>query len=141
MHLDLKPSNVIAEAGRARVIDLSLARPPGRVKAGHGTWCNLAPEQARGGEVGPAADVFGLGTVLFEAAAGVGPFDDHEHLGLPTLEVRAAPLRTHRRAPAPLSALVDACLEPDPAARPAVPDVLAVLGGLTGAPAGVRSPA
>jgi serine/threonine protein kinase len=141
LHLDLKPSNVVAEAGRAKVLDLSLAHPPGRVRPGRGTWSSMAPEQARGGEVTAAADVFGLGTVLYEAVAGVGPFDEHEELELPTLHVRAAPLRTHRRAPAPLLALVDACLEPEPSARPTVDDVLAVLAPLTAAPRGVPSPA
>ncbi len=76
LHLDLKPSNVIAEAGRAKLIDLSLVRPPGDAPAGIGTWLYLSPEQARGGELGPAADIWGLGAVLFEAASGEGPFDD-----------------------------------------------------------------
>ncbi len=62
LHLDLKPSNIVADGGRAKVIDLSLARPPGPAPAGIGTWCYLAPEQARGGELGPAADVWGIGT-------------------------------------------------------------------------------
>ena len=60
LHLDLKPSNVIAEAGRAKIIDLSLARPPGRVRPGTGTWCYMPPEQARGGEVRPASDAWGI---------------------------------------------------------------------------------
>jgi serine/threonine protein kinase len=34
LHLDLKPSNVIAECGRAKLIDLSVARPPGSRRAG-----------------------------------------------------------------------------------------------------------
>jgi serine/threonine protein kinase len=76
LHLDLKPSNVVADSGRAKVIDLSLARPPGLTPAGIGTWCYLAPEQARGGELGPAADVWGIGVVLFEAATGSPAFDE-----------------------------------------------------------------
>ena len=70
LHLDLKPDNLIAEAGRLKVIDLSIAQPPGRVPPGTGTARLMAPEQARGGEVGPAADVWGIGRVL--AAAGGG---------------------------------------------------------------------
>ncbi len=70
LHLDLKPDNLIAEAGRLKVIDLSIAQPPGRVPPGTGTARWMAPEQVRGGEVGPAADVWGIGRVL--AAAGGG---------------------------------------------------------------------
>lgn len=76
LHLDLKPANVVAEAGRVKLIDLSLARAPGQVPAGVGTWCYLAPEQASDGFVGPPADVWGIGTVLFEAATGQPAFDD-----------------------------------------------------------------
>ena len=64
LHLDVKPSNVIASAGRAVLIDLSLAREPGRYRAGLGTWCYLSPEQARGERLTSAADVWGLGTLL-----------------------------------------------------------------------------
>ena len=88
LHLDLKPSNVVAEAGRAKLIDLSIARPPGRLPAGTGTWCYMAPEQARGGEVDEAADVWGVGVVLWEAACGDTPFAD-EQAGYPQLEQRA----------------------------------------------------
>jgi len=76
LHLDLKPSNVIAECGRAKLIDLSVARPPGPAHGGIGTFFYMAPEQVRGGELGPAADVWGIGTVLFEAATGEPAFDD-----------------------------------------------------------------
>ena len=67
---------LIADAGRVKLIDLSLARPPGEAPAGIGTWHYLSPEQARGGVLGPAADVWGLGAVLFEVATGEAPFDD-----------------------------------------------------------------
>jgi serine/threonine protein kinase len=70
LHLDLKPDNLIADAGRLKVIDLSIAQPPGRVPPGTGTARWMAPEQARGGDVGPAADVWGVGRVL--AASGGG---------------------------------------------------------------------
>jgi eukaryotic-like serine/threonine-protein kinase len=76
LHLDLKPSNVIAECGRAKLIDLSVARSPGPAHGGIGTFFYMAPEQVRGGELGPAADVWGIGTVLFEAATGEPAFDD-----------------------------------------------------------------
>lgn len=75
LHLDLKPSNIVAEAGRAVLIDMSVARRPGRAGGGIGTWCYMAPEQVRGGDLGPAADVWGLGVVLYEAVTGQAAFD------------------------------------------------------------------
>jgi eukaryotic-like serine/threonine-protein kinase len=67
LHLDLKPSNLIADGGRLKVIDLSIAQRPGRIDPGTGTRRFMAPEQERGGVVGPAADVWGIGAVLAEA--------------------------------------------------------------------------
>jgi serine/threonine protein kinase len=131
LHLDLKPSNVVAEGGRAKVIDLSHARRPGRMTAGNGTWCYMAPEQARGGSVDAAADVWGLGVVLYAAATGSNPLADiADRLDVddPQLHARLPPLRSRRpRLPAALAALVDACLEPEPAARPPLDQALRTL--------------
>jgi serine/threonine protein kinase len=133
VHRDVKPSNVVAEAGRAKLLDLSIAGPPGRERAGRGTWSNMAPEQARGEHAGPAADVFGLGTVLWEAAAGFGPFDDHDE-DLPTACHRAEPVRRHRRLAQPLAAVIDGCLEPAPEDRPTLAEIRRVLEGAAGVP-------
>jgi serine/threonine protein kinase len=132
VHLDLKPSNVVAESGRAKLIDLSIARRPGRARPGAGTWCYMAPEQARAGRVGEAADLWGIGVVLWEAACGETPFAD-ESVDYPQLEHRAPPLRTRRRLPAGLADAVDRCLEPDAAARPSVAELRAALEPVAGA--------
>lgn len=132
LHLDLKPSNVVAENGRTKVIDLSLVRRPGDAPAGVGTWCYMAPEQARGGRLEAAADVWGVGVLLYEAASGDTPFSD-EDVEYPQLEQRAPPLRTLRRLPRPLTEVVDACLEPEAAARPTLAELIAVLQGVAGA--------
>jgi serine/threonine protein kinase len=126
VHLDLKPSNIVAESGRAKLIDLSIARRPGRAKRGVGTWCYMAPEQARGGRVAESADVWGIGAVLWEAACGEAPFAD-ESTQYPQLEHRAAPLRSRRRLPAGLCLAVDACLEPRPADRLSLSELRAEL--------------
>jgi serine/threonine protein kinase len=161
LHLDLKPSNVVAEAGRAKVIDLSLARAPGPAPAGIGTWCYLAPEQARGGELGPAADVWGIGAVLFEAATAsaafgepesgaVGPAEegsasrdtwesaDGEPGDFPQLEARADPVGTRRDLPPALADLIDSCLEPVAERRPGLEELLAALEPLAGIPPAER---
>jgi eukaryotic-like serine/threonine-protein kinase len=110
LHLDVKPANVVAEAGRAKLLDLSCARPPGRYEPGVGTWCYQAPEQEAGGELGPAADVWGLGMTLYEAATGD--------------EVEGRPPSSRGRTADPLAAAIDACLEPEPTARPSLDELM-----------------
>lgn len=117
LHLDLKPSNVIAEYGRAKVIDLSLTRRAGRVPAGLGTRQYLSPEQARGGRVSPATDVWGIGGVLWAATTGKRPFSGLDG-PFEQLERRAEPVSARRRLPRRLAAAIDGCLEPDPVSRP-----------------------
>ena len=130
VHLDVKPSNVIADAGVARLIDLSIARPPGRVRPGLGTWCYLAPEQALGLQAGPPADVWGLALVLHEALTGRRAFLDDE-AEFPCLVRRPARLRSRK-----LGAVLDVALAPDPADRPALPELLDALDAAAGRPAG-----
>ena len=142
LHLDLKPSNVIAECGKAKLIDLSVARPPGPAHAGIGTHYSLSPEQARGGDLGPAADVWGIGVVLFEAATGEPAFDDpdadgdeHEDLDYdesesldggdyPQLTATALRIDELRPLPRELADLVAACLDPVPEKRPSVGELM-----------------
>lgn len=78
LHLDLKPSNIVSERGIAKILDLSIARPPGRGKKGAGTFQYMAPEQIRGELLGPATDVWGIGATLFETATAVRPFNDED---------------------------------------------------------------
>lgn len=76
LHLDVKPANVVVEAGKAVLIDLSLAGRAGEGRAGSGTRGYLAPEQARGTGLSTASDVWGLGVTLMECLTGELPFGD-----------------------------------------------------------------
>src|SRR4051794_285763 len=86
LHIDVKPSNVIAYNGSAKLLDLSIARPPGRAKRGVGTRQYMAPEQVRGATLTEATDVWGVGATLYEAATGAMPFPEKDQL-----ERRATP--------------------------------------------------
>ncbi|WP_063755330.1 serine/threonine-protein kinase [Streptomyces sp. NRRL S-337] len=154
LHLDIKPSNIVVGCRRAKVLDLSIARPPGPAPPGVGTFCYLAPEQARGGTLTPATDVWGLGSTLYEAATGAVPFDDTdtdtdtesgsgtdsgsgtgsgtdaETDRYPQLDERAPSVSTRRRLPHSLAAAIDSCLSPDPRARPSLAQLAAVLDGV-----------
>jgi eukaryotic-like serine/threonine-protein kinase len=134
LHTDLKPSNVIVEAGRAKVIDLSIARRPGeRCGPGSGTRQYAPPEQARGEELGPAADVWGIGGILLEALTRRQPFAGCPHEGpFPALTRRPPRVAELRRVPPALAGIVDACLQAGPAARPAVAELAEVLDELLG---------
>ena len=132
LHRDLKPDNVINDRGTAKLIDLSLATPPGQWRRGAGTRSYMAPEQARGDRLDAFTDVFGIGAVLYEAATGLPPFDPRrEGTDYPQLTRRADPVRAHRRLPTPLAVAIDACLEPEPEARPTVMALGDLLDGLT----------
>lgn len=133
LHLDLKPSNIVAGGGLARVLDLSVARKPGKAPAGSGTVGYAAPEQERGGVLGPPADVWGIGAVLFEVATGdaaVDPGDDETTATgapVPYAFVPPPPVGTRRRLPKDLAAVIDACLREDAAERPTVAALAAAL--------------
>jgi eukaryotic-like serine/threonine-protein kinase len=129
LHVDVKPSNVIIDNGLAKLIDLSLCRPPGPGRAGAGTAEYLSPEQARGDPFTAAVDVWGLGMVLFDAATQELPFPELDGVRHPQAFLSARPVRAVRPGlPREIASLIDACLEHDPDDRPRIEDVLAVVG-------------
>jgi serine/threonine protein kinase len=127
LHLDLKPTNIVSEGRMAKIIDLSIARPPGRGREGAGTSQYMAPEQVTGDYLSPATDVWGVGAVLWETTTGEEPFnaddEDDDEPSYEQLERRIDPIRSYRRVPTAFADLVDSCLEPDPAGRPTVGEI------------------
>jgi serine/threonine protein kinase len=127
LHLDLKPDNIVMGIP-PRVIDLSLARTferAARVRDPIGTNAYMPPEQCLpNGDIGPPADVWGLGATLYHAVAGQRPFrkpastdadaDPEERFPQLVDEVRPWPVRVG----AVLSEAILSCLRPDPAERP-----------------------
>lgn len=128
LHLDVKPQNLIMGAP-PRLIDLSIATRStevGALRAVLGTEAYMAPEQClpeRLATIGPAADVWGLGATLYEAANGWRPFPKRAP-DAPYPQLTARPLPFHGRVPPALEALIRACLDPEPGGRPGILDVI-----------------
>jgi tetratricopeptide (TPR) repeat protein len=138
VHGDLTPRNVrLAEDGRAVLLDLGLAHPPGDGSAVGGTLGHSAPEVLDGESAREAADVFSLGIVLYQLATGRHPFG-----GVPERpsadasalieRIREARVEVASHLAPRISPLVDrlldACLRRAPAERPTAAEVAAALG-------------
>ncbi len=129
VHRDLKPSNVLLDdEGHPHVTDFGLAKlfEPGSettATAGiAGTAGYMAPEQAagHGARVGPAADVYGLGAILYEMLTGKPPFAGESMLDV-LLEVvsreAASPRRLRPEVPVELELICMRCLAKRPEDR------------------------
>jgi tetratricopeptide (TPR) repeat protein len=136
VHRDVKSSNVlVTRAGRVVLLDLGLVldqHSDGDSTGGYplGTIAYMAPEQALGRRVGPEADWYAAGVLLYQALTGQLPF-----VGNPAA-ITLAKQRGVLVAPGalipgiedPLNELCLALLQPDPAKRPNTRDVLLALG-------------
>jgi serine/threonine-protein kinase len=145
VHRDVKPANVIVEAGsgRTRLIDFGIAHSLEReanalteVGTSVGTPRYMAPEQLSGEPVGPRTDLWGLGATLFEMLAGKPPFDGPTPLAIARQQAAGPPpLPNEDRA---LSELVASCLAVEISDRPLHAGALAA--ALRGWIAGERVP-
>jgi len=129
-HRDIKPENVMRRVdGQLKILDFGLARlahaadvsptitQPGTLV---GTPAYMAPEQLNGGDVDARADVFALGVLLYELAAGSHPFEAPTPLGTiaRVLESEPRPIETVRAdVPADLARAIARALRKAPAER------------------------
>ena len=127
VHRDVKPGNLLrASDGGVKLADFGIAKATEQssitqVGSVLGTAAYLAPEQARGEEAGPAADLYSLGVVTYQLLTGRLPYE--------ATSLSELALKQQREAPMPLEALnpdvpptlaraVFLALSLDPAGRP-----------------------
>jgi TolB-like protein/Tfp pilus assembly protein PilF len=133
VHCDLKPENLfITGADRIKILDFGLARlteerpgesPPSATltlysdAAIRGTLGYLAPEQVRRGEVDQRADLFALGTILYEMLCGRRAFQTNNPAEALSAILKEDPPPLPATVPNALVRIVERCLEKEPAAR------------------------
>src|SRR5579875_2854076 len=149
VHRDIKPANILIDAqGHPHLTDFGLSRAfddesdPALTAPNLlvGTAYYVAPEQARYGDVSPAADLYSLGAVLYHALAGEPPFTGEGALDVALRRFEEDPedLRLRVRAADPdLVTVIHTLLSRDPVERPW--DAATVAQRLTDVYARVRS--
>jgi serine/threonine protein kinase len=130
VHRDLKPQNILYGPAGVMVVDFGtsvLAEVAGATRTGEltGTPGWLAPEQALGHTLTPAADIFNFGMVLAYAATGQHPFGQGRPDAMLFRIVHQEPDLS--AVPERLKLVVSRCLEKEPRDRPTLDEVRRIL--------------
>lgn len=137
IHRDLKPENVIVgNGGRLRVTDFGIACPgPSRSDETRrtvlGTASYLSPEQALGGVLTAASDLYSIGIILYELVVRRVPFEDERAVAVARKHIFDQPVPPGRfcQAVTPeLDAIIMRALEKAPARR--FPDAETLIASL-----------
>ena len=105
IHRDVKPSNIMLTLdGRAKLLDFGIAVPMEQVaeagrKASLGTPNYMSPEQIQGQPLGPATDLYSLGTVMFEMLTGKRVFNARKVKELFAIVMRRPAPQLHSHMP------------------------------------------
>ncbi len=128
LHRDLKPGNVMLDGrGQAMLTDFGLAGFADQIQGAevrNGTPAYMAPEQLAGTEVTPKSDLYSLGLVIYELLTGKRPFESAPR------DTQVHPSTLVKDLDPRIERVIQRCLEPDPAKRPA--SALAVAAALPG---------
>ena len=123
-HRDIKPANIIVRPdGMVKLTDFGISRATGQVNltaAGMvmGTAQYLPPEQAMGEVATPIGDLYALGVIAYEAAAGRRPFTGETQVDIAFAHVNDPVPPLPEFVPEPLADVILHLLEKDPAKRP-----------------------
>lgn len=133
VHRDLKAANVmVTPSGRLKVLDFGLSRriekkvsedtteyDPSRKSPGFitGTLPYTAPEILKGAEADARSDIWALGVILYELAAGKRPFRGGTPYELSDSILRGAPPTIVPPLPFVVQSVIDKCLDKDPSQR------------------------
>lgn len=126
VHRDIKPQNVLVDHwGQVKVTDFGIARAASVARLTEtgslvGTVQYVSPEQASGGAVDAASDLYSLGVVMFEMATGQLPFTADNPVAIALRHLRdepPAPRSLNPTVPEDLERVILRALQKDPGAR------------------------
>ena len=143
LHLDVKPANILvpiregrSQFNQVKLIDFSvrglLQAETGTTLSGTvaGTPYYMSPEQAKGGVLSPAADVFPLGVVIYEMISGRRPFEAENPADMFLALLSKEPPPLDEKIAEPIRKLVLKCLEKEPSKRPWPAELVRLLQAL-----------